>query len=112
MCLRDRYCINISSSAFWATDATGVARLLAFAVLFPSGFLVPLDFMPEWLAALCRATPFPSMVDTPVRLWLGQARGAEALWLVAGQLAWAALLLAAGRLALAAGHRKLVVQGG
>jgi ABC-2 type transport system permease protein len=73
---------------------------------------VPLDFMPPWLAQLCRATPFPSLIDTPVQVYLGQATGQEAAVLVGQQLAWAAVLLAAGRVAAEAGRRKLVVQGG
>lgn len=102
----------VSTTAFWATDAAGVARLLFFVMLFPAGFLVPLDFMPSWLAALCRATPFAGMVDTPVTIYLGLVDGPEALARIGWQLAWAAVLLLAGRLATAAGRRKLVIQGG
>jgi ABC-2 type transport system permease protein len=102
----------VSTTAFWATDATGVVRLLSFAMLLPAGFLVPLDFMPSGLAALCWATPFPSLVQTPVDVYLGHTQGPEALSLVGVQLAWAVGLLAAGRLAMAAGRAKLVVQGG
>jgi ABC-2 type transport system permease protein len=102
----------VSTTAFWATDATGVARLFFFLMLFPAGFLVPLDFMPTWLADLCRATPFAGMIDTPVRIYLGHAQGLAALALIGYQLAWAAGLLAAGRLAAELGRRKLVIQGG
>jgi ABC-2 type transport system permease protein len=102
----------VSTTAFWATDAAGIARLGFFAMLFPSGFLVPLAFMPSWLAALCSATPFPSMINTPVTIYLGQVSNTEALQLLAVQLFWAVLLLALGRLATEAGRRKLVVQGG
>jgi ABC-2 type transport system permease protein len=102
----------VSTTAFWATDATGVARLLFFLMLFPAGFLVPLDFMPAWLAELCRATPFAGMIDTPVRIYLGHAQGLAALALIGYQLGWAAALLAAGRLAAVLGRRKLVIQGG
>ncbi len=102
----------VSTAAFWATDAAGVARLLFFFMLFPAGFLVPLDFMPQWLADLCRATPFAGMVDTPVVIYLGQVSGSEALVRIGWQLAWAAALLVAGRRATDAGRRKLVIQGG
>lgn len=102
----------VSTTAFWATDAAGIARLGFFVMLFPSGFLVPLAFMPPWLAALCGATPFPSMINTPVTVYLGQATGTAALQLLTVQLGWAAVLLALGRLATEAGRRKLVIQGG
>lgn len=102
----------ISVSAFWMTDAIGVARMAYFLALFPSGFAVPIAFMPEWLQALCRATPFPGMVDTPVSIYLSRAQGVEAIGLIAQQLIWAIALMALGRLLAEAGRRKLTIQGG
>ena len=102
----------VSAVAFWTTDAVGFARMAYFLVLFPSGFLVPIAFMPGWLQALCRATPFPSIIDTPTRIYLNQAQGAEAIALILIQAAWSAVLIALGRLAAEAGRRKLTIQGG
>ncbi|MGH2593935.1 MAG: ABC transporter permease, partial [Anaerolineae bacterium] len=102
----------VSATAFWATDAVGFARMAYFAVLFPSGFLIPIAFMPGWMQALCRATPFPSMIDTPMRIYLNQAQGAEAIALILIQAAWSVVLIALGRLAAEAGRRKLTIQGG
>lgn len=102
----------VSASAFWATDAVGIARLAFFFALFPSGFLVPLSFMPDWLQAVCRATPFPGMIDTPVSIYLGHAQGLDALTRIAPQVLWAAALIVAGRLVAEAGRRKLTIQGG
>ncbi|HET7089003.1 MAG TPA: ABC-2 family transporter protein [Anaerolineae bacterium] len=102
----------VSAAAFWATDALGFARMAYFFVLFPSGFLIPLAFMPAWLRTLCYLTPFPSMIDTPVRIYLNQAQGGEVVGLIAVQGAWALALIVAGRLAAEAGRRKLTIQGG
>jgi ABC-2 type transport system permease protein len=102
----------LNAAAFWMTDAIGFVRMCYFLVLFPSGFFIPIDFMPPWLQALCRATPFPGFVDTPVRIYLGQAQGAEALALIAGQVVWTVVLIGLGRLVLLIGQRKLVIQGG
>ena len=102
----------ISTAAFWAVDAIGYARMAYFLTLFPSGFLIPVSFMPDWLQAICRATPFPSMIDTPVRIYLNHARGADAVGLLLAQAAWAIVLILAGRLMAEAGRRKLIIQGG
>jgi ABC-2 type transport system permease protein len=102
----------VSTLGFWVADATGYARLAYFFVLFPSGFAVPLAFMPPWLQALCNLTPFPSIINTPVEIYLGHVRGAEALTLIGAQIVWLAVLIALGRLAAEAGRRKLTIQGG
>ena len=63
----------VSTTAFWVTDAVGLARMAYFVMTFPSGFVVPVAFMPNWLQAICLATPFPSFINTPVDLYLGRA---------------------------------------
>jgi ABC-type uncharacterized transport system permease subunit len=45
-------------------------------------------------------------------VWLGKRQGLALLGFLALQAAWALVLLALGRVALARGTRKLVVQGG
>ncbi len=102
----------VSTAAFWLIDAIGFARMAYFLMTFPSGFIVPIVFMPGWLQAVCRATPFPSFIDTPVTIYLGHARGLDALGLIAIQAAWLVALVALGRLAAEAGRRKLTIQGG
>jgi len=102
----------VSTIAFWATDALGIARMLYFLMTFPSGFVVPVAFMPDWLQALCYATPFPSFINTPVEVYLGRAQGADGLGLIAVQALWLAALVALGRGAAEAGRRKLTIQGG
>lgn len=102
----------VSTLGFWVADASGYARLAYFVVLFPSGFAVPLAFMPTWLQTLCNLTPFPSIINTPVEIYLGHVRGAAALALIAMQALWLAGLFALGRLAAEAGRRKLTIQGG
>lgn len=80
--------------------------------LFFSGMIVPLQFFPHWLSVVARTLPFASIVQTPIDVYLGVHHGAALAGLLAEQVAWALVLLGAGRLALGAGTRKLVVQGG
>jgi ABC-2 type transport system permease protein len=52
------------------------------------------------------------MVNTVVEIYLGLVTGMPMLQALALQLAWALALMAAARLALRLGQRKLVIQGG
>jgi ABC-2 type transport system permease protein len=105
-----RFLVNLS--AFWTPDARGIGRAaFTFSQLF-SGFLIPLRLYPDWFARVCQLTPFPSMVNTSVEVYLGISNG-PALWAALGtQLAWFLLLAFTCRLALRAGLRRLVIQGG
>ncbi len=104
-----RFIINIT--ALWTVDALGVGRLMYTISIFFSGFLVPVAFFPPWLKAAAYYMPFPAMIETPVQIYLGVLQGdlSHALW---GQLLWFLVLYAVGRGLLAAGVRKLVIQGG
>lgn len=101
-----------SIAAFWSPDATGMARLAMFAQTFLTGFLMPLAFFPEGLAAVLKALPFAGMVATPIELFVNAARGPAALAAVGAQALWAAALYVIARLALHLGLRRLTTQGG
>jgi ABC-2 type transport system permease protein len=105
-----RLLYNLSS--FWLLDYRGVGILAMTAATFFSGQIVPLAFFPDGLELLAWALPFASMVQAPIEVWLGHAEGAELAGLLGLQLFWAASLLLLGRAVLAAGLRKLVIQGG
>lgn len=102
----------VSLVAFWTRDARGVGRLAWSLTTFFTGFLMPLAFFPPWAAQLMRLTPFGSMLNPAIEIYLGVARGGAVGGLLALQVAWAAALYGLARLVLAAGVRKLVIQGG
>jgi ABC-2 type transport system permease protein len=101
-----------NSSAFWLLDYRGVMVVALVLSLFFSGMILPLQFFPGWLETLARALPFASVMQTPIDVYLGQRHGLALAGLILEQVAWALVLLGLGRLALRAGARKLVVQGG
>ncbi|HTP09897.1 MAG TPA: ABC-2 family transporter protein [Anaerolineae bacterium] len=101
-----------SSIGFWTTDAVGWMRIASLGILLPTGFMIPLAFMPIWLQTLCYLTPFPGMMNTPVDIYLGRATGDRAAILIGLQIFWLIVLMAVGRLAAYAGRRKLTIQGG
>ena len=105
-----RFLFNLS--AFWLLDYRGVGMLAMVVSTFFSGQIIALAFFPEELRMLAWALPFAAMVQAPIEVFLGHARGLELAGLLALQAFWAAALLGLGRVALGAGMRKLVVQGG
>ena len=105
-----RYLVNLA--AFWTPDARGILRIAFTFSQFLSGFIMPLRLLPDWFTALVQYTPFPSMVNTSVEIFLGTLTGPglwQALWL---QLVWFLLLAGLSQLIYQAGVRRLVIQGG
>ena len=105
-----RFLFNLA--AFWLLDYRGVGVLAQVASTFFSGMIIPIAFFPGWLETLAWSLPFAAMVQAPVEVFLGHARGLELAGLLGLQALWAVLLLLAGRVVFAAGTRKLVIQGG
>jgi ABC-2 type transport system permease protein len=105
-----RFLYNVA--AFWIVDHRGVLRLSVTACLFFSGMTLPLAFFPSWLESFARVLPFASIIQVPIDIYLGKHSGANLAAVLAVQAAWAVALLTIGRIALARGTRKLVVQGG
>lgn len=105
-----RFLVNLT--AFWTPDAIGIGRILFLITQFLSGFLMPLQLLPDWFSAWCWLTPFPSIVATPVNIFLGIVQGSD-LWLgLLQQAGWLGVLVLAGQITYRAGIRRLVVQGG
>jgi ABC-2 type transport system permease protein len=98
--------------AFWLLDVRGVMTLYVMVQNTLSGLLVPIPFFPGWARAAAYATPFPWMMQVPSDIVVERHRTGTDLVAVAGQAAWAAVLLAACVWVLSRGTRKLVVQGG
>ncbi|WP_420112025.1 ABC transporter permease [Pseudactinotalea sp.] len=102
----------VSLLAFWLTEMRGVSTLYLVTGNLFSGLVVPVHWFPEWLGALASATPFPSILQTPIDVMMGHVTGAAAATAIGIQLAWATGLLVAGRLVWLLAVRRLVVQGG
>lgn len=105
-----RYLINLAG--FWTPNATGMVRLGFILLYFFSGFLMPLRFFPEWFNHLCAWLPYPYMVNTVLEMFLGVLSGPEIGLALLRQAIWAVILVLACDVALRAGVRRLVIQGG
>jgi ABC-2 type transport system permease protein len=105
-----RFLANLS--AFWLLEARGVVNLTAITQSFLAGHFVPLYFMPDRLESLVRLLPFAGITAHPIEILVGIRTGTDIGWVFAHQLIWILALGLAGRWALSAAYRKLVVQGG
>jgi ABC-2 type transport system permease protein len=105
-----RFLVNLI--AFWTLDVRGFVGLYIVVVGPLCGLFVPVHLFPEWLRIIAYATPFPSMLQTPIDVLSGYVLDVAALAVVGSQLGWLAALVVLARLVQwRAGHR-LVVQGG
>jgi viologen exporter family transport system permease protein len=103
----------IGVAAFWLVEVRGLyAAVMWGMATFLSGYFLPLEFYPGWLAPIARALPFQGMVYAPTVIYTGAAAGASAMPVLLGQLAWVVILIGGGRLLFRAAHRRLAVQGG
>jgi ABC-2 type transport system permease protein len=73
---------------------------------------VPVPWFPDWMAAVARLTPFPSLIQAPADVITGRLDTAGSLRTLGVQLLWLVVTLAVTRLALSRATRRLVVQGG
>lgn len=102
----------VNCAAFWSADASGMARFAWAIWCFGCGFLMPLALFPDWLQSVLRYTPFPSMLNSFIDIWLGNIPPSAVGWLLAEQAIWAMLLFALAQCLLSRGLRRLEVAGG
>ncbi|QOR72815.1 ABC-2 family transporter protein [Ruania alkalisoli] len=105
-----RWLLNVT--AFWLLDLRGTSTLYLVASNVLCGLIVPVHWFPDWLATVASWTPFPAMLQHPIDIVMGRASDVDAVALLGQQALWAGGLLLVGRLAFAAGARRVVIQGG
>ncbi len=105
--------VIVGMVSFWTTEVTGIFMIYDHTARFFAGALVPLWFMPGWLAALAWVLPFQTTTYTPVALYLGRIGGTgEVARALVVQYAWAVALWLLMRLVWSRALRRVVVQGG
>ncbi|MFL6113774.1 MAG: ABC transporter permease [Catenulispora sp.] len=99
-------------SAFWLLDEKGVTGFMNMLTMFFGGLTVPLVLFPGWLGDIATALPWASLIVVPVNVFLGKLSGAALGGAYLFEAAWAAGLLAAGRLVTMRARQRVVMQGG
>ena len=93
-------------------NGDGVARLFGMSSWLCSGIMVPLSLLPVSVRWFVEALPFAGVIDTPLRLYVGDLAGSDASLALARQWSWTLALILFGRYLLARSLRRVVVQGG
>ncbi|MDT0344392.1 ABC transporter permease [Streptomyces litchfieldiae] len=105
--------VIVSMVCFWTLEVVGIFVIHRVAAQFFAGALVPLWFMPAWLADLAQVLPFQTTTYTPIALYLGHIHGAgPVLTALAVQFGWTAALWLITRAVWARALHRVVVQGG
>lgn len=101
-----------SMFVFWTKVGWSIRSMRSTVQQLFSGVLFPLYLLPEYLKPVFHATPFPSMVDTPIGIFRMETTGSGILAAFGQQLFWIAVLTVAGHLLWRKASKKLTVQGG
>src|SRR5690606_26101747 len=99
-------------ACFYTQNYLGVmwARMAIVGIF--SGALVPLVFLPGWLASLAHVLPFASMASTRGLFLRGHAAGAQALRLIGLRAVWVTVLWFGARLIWSRAVRRVTIHGG
>lgn len=104
--------VLLNISLMWTVAGEGISQLTFSLILVFSGMVVPLPLFPDWAQPLLDALPFRGLADAPFRLYTGHLPPPEVVPVLVHQFLWTTALVLVGRALLAAGKRRLVVQGG
>jgi ABC-2 type transport system permease protein len=98
--------------AFWTTEISGLEMLYRLINQFFAGALVPVSLFPGAIRVIADVLPFQATTYTPVALYVGRLRGADALGAVGVQAVWVVLLIFASWAMWQRALHRVVVQGG
>jgi ABC-2 type transport system permease protein len=104
--------VLLGSLAFFLESALGVFEMWLALHSILSGYLIPQEFLPGWLAAVARRSPFDSMLAFPLETLLGLRDVHVALGDLAVQWMWVGAMVAAGLAVFERGVRRHMAFGG
>jgi len=107
------FCITamIGLTAFVVEEVRAFEWIYQKTLFILGGLMIPLDFYPDWLQTLAKATPFAYVVYGPARLFV-EPEWSRFLELIGGQLFWLALLAAGLTFCYRQGMSRLAINGG
>ena len=103
--------VVLGALAFFLEKSMALVEVYFGLFMLLSGYLIPLDLMPGWLASAAEWMPFRYMLGTPVELLIGRMDTGAAAEAVGAQWAWAAAMMAAGVLVWRRGVHRFEAYG-
>jgi len=107
------FCLTalIGLAAFVTEEVAPFEWIYQKFIFILGGMMIPIDFYPEWLQAISRATPFAYIMYGPARLFVDPSPE-RFLTLLAGQMIWIFSLGLIVTLLYRRGLRRLAINGG
>jgi ABC-2 type transport system permease protein len=102
----------IAVAGFYVESSVSLFQVWFGLYMVLSGYIVPLDLFPGWLASLAKVLPFRFMLSAPVETLLGRFDRLGALAHLGASAAWAAGLLVVLVLFWRKGVRRFNAYGG
>ena len=87
-------------------------RIVPALIMVFSGVTVPLVYYPEWAQEILRYLPFSSLLDIPIRFYLGVLSVTDLPLFILIQVTWTVAFMVLGILLLKLGMNRVVIQGG
>lgn len=84
------YQIICGSFTFWSTEGGGIFRTAGFILTFCSGFVFPLNLIPE--TQFLQFFPFPFTFYHPMQIYLGKYSQIQTIWVFVGGILWCVVL--------------------
>lgn len=102
----------LGSLSFFLTKTMALLSLYFMMFSLFSGYLLPQDLLPGWIADVAAVLPFRYMLGVPVELMTRSHEAGEIPVMMLGQLAWAAVMLGAAVAVWRLGIRRHEAVGG
>jgi ABC-2 type transport system permease protein len=99
-------------SLLYTISGQGISILIGALTVMFCGLVIPLPLLPGWAQRVLELLPFAGVMDLPGRVFIGHIAPAGAVRVLGLQLAWTAVLVGVGKLMLARGTHRLIIQGG
>jgi ABC-2 type transport system permease protein len=97
---------------FWLLEVSSLLYIVNTLNFFVSGQMFPLDLLPPFWAWLLKLLPFQYLAYFPTAVFLGKIQGADLVWGLALETAWAVAFLASARGLYRLGLRRYSAFGG
>lgn len=95
----------------WMSDE-GLVRIFPIAMLFFGGLILPLPLFPEGVQYVLMKLPFSGLMDIPSRIFSGQIRGLETLYVIGHQMFWVVTMMLLNDFLLQNRLKHAEIQGG
>ena len=105
-------CFIFVQGAFYTYSGYGIMASRNALQLTFSGVSAPLAFYPPLLKTIADWLPFKHIIYTPISIYMGWAKDADAYQLILQQAAWALVLFILGKIIMKHALKQLEVQGG